>query len=71
VQLTAANERLATVTARISALESDLRVANSSLETSTVMVVNLEDTLERTKKLLEYAYMEGKLASEAQLRLEA
>jgi hypothetical protein len=60
-QLIAANGHLATSTARASALERKLRVAKSSLETSTVMVVDLKITLERTKKLLESTYAEGGL----------
>jgi hypothetical protein len=45
------NERLTTSIATISTLQSDLPVANSSLETSAMKVANLEATLESTKKL--------------------
>jgi hypothetical protein len=52
----AANERLAASSTRISTLERDLWVANSSLATSTEVVANLAATLESTKKLLESTY---------------
>jgi hypothetical protein len=55
----------------ISAVEGDLRTANASLETLVMRVTGLEATLESTQKLLEAARVEGKLASEAQLKLAA
>jgi chromosome segregation ATPase len=70
-QLATVSERLANSTVRISALEGDLRTANASLETLVMRVTGLEATLESTQKLLEAAWVEGKLSSEAQLKLAA
>jgi hypothetical protein len=52
-------------------LEGDLWADNLSLEVSVVRVAGLEAALVSTKKLLESARAEGKLASEAQLKLVA
>jgi predicted DNA-binding ArsR family transcriptional regulator len=52
-------------------LEGDLRAASASLEASGVRVAALEVALGDAQKLLEVACMEGKQASEAQLKLEA
>jgi hypothetical protein len=52
-------------------LEGDLWAANLSLEVSVVRVAGLEAALVSTKKLLESVRTEGKLASEAQLKLVA
>jgi hypothetical protein len=63
------SERLAISIAHVSKLEGDLWATNSLLEASVATVMKLEAALESTQKLLEATHMEGKHASEAQLKL--
>jgi hypothetical protein len=61
------SEHLATSTTRISALEGELRAANSFLEVTAAKMTNLEAFLESAQKRLESVREEEKLASDARL----
>jgi hypothetical protein len=59
-QVATANKLLATSSARVNALEGDLRTTTVSLETSGARVAMLEVALGDAYKLLDVAHAEGK-----------